>query len=95
VTWLANQTAATIDLMVAYDPSPTWQMEPLRANVDLAVCYYNLSPMMLGLGGGQLTGSAQKIVTIEISEQHLAVQFDAALHARTVAFVQELTGGGN
>jgi hypothetical protein len=41
------------------------------------------------LGGGRLVGKT-KIETLTISEQHLAVQFDRSLHARTVATVKAL-----
>jgi pimeloyl-ACP methyl ester carboxylesterase len=32
-TWLADEHPLTIDLMVLYDPSPAWQMKPLKDNV--------------------------------------------------------------
>jgi hypothetical protein len=36
-TWLANLPAKPkIDLMVLYDPSPTWQMKAIYANVKKA-----------------------------------------------------------
>lgn len=89
-TWIADTIPrATIDLMVLYDPSPSWQMDPISNNVKRAVCYYNRMPLMFGLGGGQLKGTTQ-IETVRIAEQHLAVQFDESLHARTVAEVERL-----
>lgn len=93
-TWLANtRTMAPIDLLVAYDPSPKWQMEPLRSNVRRAICYYNQNPCMPSpygmLGGGKLTGNC-KILTRNISIQHLFVQFDKSLHAATIEAVKEL-----
>jgi hypothetical protein len=80
-----------IDLMVLYDPSPSWQMNPIGGNVRKAICYHNTNPMMLGLGGGQLTGTAP-ITTIDIAEQHLLVQADQKLHQRTIAAVSALAG---
>ena len=97
-TWLANlPQQPRIDLMVLYDPSPSWQMEPIGSNVLRAVCYHNLNPMMPSpfgmLGGGILTivkGATTKIETVSFSEQHLLVQFNTDLHRRTIAEVQKL-----
>jgi hypothetical protein len=85
---------ANIDLMVLYDPSPSWQMEPIGANVKSALCYHNTDPMMFGLGGGVLTDtdSSVPITTIDIAEQHLLVQADQKLHQRTIAAVSALAG---
>lgn len=82
-----------IDLMVLYDPSPKWQMVPLYSNVKRAVCYYNETPHMFGLGGGKVTGMlgyTGEIEILPIAEQHLMVQFDQQLHARTVWEVENL-----
>lgn len=92
-TWLAAQRGV-IDLLVAYDPSPKWQMKPLRENVKKAICYHNTNPEMYvpfigSLGGGELTG-IENIVTIDIAEQHLLVQANQELHAKTIAAVKEL-----
>jgi hypothetical protein len=93
-TWLANYSSKPrIDLMVLYDPSPKWQMQVIDTNVKSALCYYNANPMMPSfngmLGGGRLVGKT-KIETFTISEQHLAVQFDQSLHARTLAAVKQI-----
>ena len=77
-----------IDLLIAYDPSPTWSMASLGNNVAKAICYCNTSPLMLGLGGAQLRG--QSVETVPISEQHLAVQFNESLHKRTIAEIEKL-----
>jgi hypothetical protein len=97
-TWLANTLPMPrIDLMVLYDPSPTWQMRLVGNNVVRALVYHNKNPMMPSfygwLGGGVLTPRAfsrTQIETIDISEQHLAVQFNGDLHKRTIAAVQTL-----
>lgn len=86
-TWIANSARRAINLIIAYDPSPTWQVQHLPSRVKKAVCYYNSTPMMLGLGGGKLTGD--HVETFEIKEQHLAVQFDERLHEITVARIEE------
>jgi pimeloyl-ACP methyl ester carboxylesterase len=80
-----------IDLLVAYDPSPTWSMASLGKNVAKAICYCNSTPLMLGLGGAQLRG--QSVENVPISEQHLAVQFDESLHKRTIAEIEKLGKG--
>jgi hypothetical protein len=91
-TWLANKYQETIiDLMVLYDPSPIWQMQPIHSNVKHAICYHNRTPLMFGLGGGLLTGP--NVVTVNIAEQHLLVQADQTLHNRTLAEVSKLLKG--
>jgi pimeloyl-ACP methyl ester carboxylesterase len=100
-TWLANDKSPRIDLMVCYDPSPSWQMLPIGDNVLKAICYHNLNPMMPSLygmlGGGRLLPSkiagCKIILTRNISEQHLDVQFDQSLHTATIEAVKELSGG--
>ena len=98
--WRATTVANTvkgpkdIDLMVLYDPSPSWNVEPIKDNVKHAVCYQNTEQMwvpFLGyIGGGKLTGKAQKIDIVPITEQHLSVQFDSSLHDRTISLVKSL-----
>jgi len=77
-----------IDLLIAYDPSPTWSMKSLGRNVAKAICYCNSMPFMLGLGGAELRG--ESVETIPIYEHHLAVQFDEGLHSRTIAEIEKL-----
>ena len=94
-TVIANKaTKPVIDLLVAYDPSPPKLIQPIGPNVKQAICYYNSRPMMwwpgIGrLGGGKITGNT-KITTYTIAEQHLWVQLDQTLHARTVAAIKTL-----
>ena len=64
-------------------------MKPIGPNVKRAICYHNQHPLMFGLGGGALTGTTD-IETVDIAEQHLAVQFDQKLHDRTVAAIRSL-----
>ena len=92
-TWLANGVdEPRIDLMVGYDPSPRWQMRQIGGNVKKAICYYNTNPMMPSpygmLGGGWFSG-IDDITTVYISEQHLLVQADQSLHAKTIAAVKK------
>lgn len=97
-TWLANTPSnkiwLPIDLIVGYDPSPSWQMTPLHANVGKAICYYNETPLMLGLGGGKFTAAPQwgckTILTRQVSEQHLLVQGNQELHVATIQSVKDL-----
>jgi hypothetical protein len=44
---------------------------------------------MFGLGGGVLIGTTD-IETVNIAEQHLAVQFDQKLHNHTIDAVRSL-----
>lgn len=88
-TWLADAYKKDIDLMVLYDPSPSWQMEPVYANVKHVVCYQNDTPLMLGLGGGKVEAHTNSSV-FHIAEQHLAVQYNQTLHKRTIDFVSHL-----
>ena len=96
--WCSTLLAASldptmIDLMVAYDPSPANQMQPIGSNVKKAICYYNTSPFFFCLGGGKLTLAAgnatTSLTTVTIAEQHLAVQYDWSLHAQTLAAIKE------
>jgi pimeloyl-ACP methyl ester carboxylesterase len=104
-TWLANMPARPqIDLMISYDPSPRWQMKPIRANVKKALCYHNIKTMWLpglgDLGGGQLVRKApasvdisihdRSINTIDVAEHHMLVQIDQRLHRHTVEAVRSL-----
>ena len=85
-TWLANMAFhPKIDLMVLYDPSPKWQMKSIPVNVKHSVCYHNLRGAVLGLGGGVCRGVG--IETVDINENHLAVQLDESLHQRTIGEV--------
>ena len=72
-----------IDLLVSYDASPKEGVFDLTGtNVKRALCYYNETPLMLGLGGGRITGPQVEEIPIRI--QHFAVQYNQALHDRTV-----------
>jgi hypothetical protein len=100
-TWLANgyfggsypkdaRPRPQIDLMILYDPSPTWSMMALQDNVKRAICYRNVTPLFFGLGGGALVGKNTKIETVDIFEHHLLVQVDSALHQRTIDEVKSI-----
>ena len=86
-----------IDLLIAYDPSPSWNMQPIGRNVRRSICYCNTQkmtvlPLFVGsrrIGGGQLTG--HNVTKVMIRQQHLAVQFDKKLHDRTVKEITKLT----
>ena len=82
-----------IDLMVLYDPSPSWGMEAIGHQAKEAVCYHNLQKMFIPfvgwIGGGVLLGA--NVTTININMQHLAVQFSKKLHDLTVAHVKALS----
>lgn len=99
IMWANWQHVLPVDLMVLYDPSPSWQMEAIGPNVAHVITYQNSAPDMpvpfLGnLGGGvaalQAGNTVTKLERVMIAEQHLAVQNDAKLHAQTVAAVKAL-----
>jgi hypothetical protein len=91
-TWLADlPSKPKIDLMILYDPSPKWEMKVIAANVKRALCYHNITPFFFGLGGGVLAGKNTPIETIDISENHVLVQTDSALHQRTIAEVKRVS----
>jgi len=91
-TWLANERVyppLIIDLMVLYDPSPRWQMEPVGPNVLRAITYQNSMPMGT-LGCGVLVAPHTKLEVVPINEWHLDVQNNQDLHKRTVEAIQAL-----
>jgi hypothetical protein len=94
ITWIANlRPRQRIDLVIGYDPSPTWQMEPLTTNVQKAICYYNPlpCPMFGGLGGGKFAGLPKEdIEIIPICEWHLSVQSEPNLHRHTLRAIAKL-----
>jgi len=87
-TWAANAIARHTDLLVAYDPSPSYQVIRLPIRVNKAICFYNSASFMFGLGGGRLTGDHVKLYPI--AQQHLAVQYNEELHKITLAAIKEL-----
>ncbi len=46
-----------VDLLIAYDPSPTWSVKSIGNNVARAICYCNDLPLFFGMGGAKLRGS--------------------------------------
>ena len=88
-TWLNHDYPATIiDLMILYDPSPSWQMFNINSNVKKAISYHNTTPFFFGLGGGVLVGP--NVTTVDIAMNHMFVQSDLTLHAKTCAEVAKL-----
>ena len=92
-TYLVNFCHQTIDLLIAIDPSPSWQVSKIGNNVKKAICFKNSAPMMPSpfgmLGGGDLVGDTN-IITIPITMQHLFVPRMAIVRERTVQAVLEL-----
>jgi hypothetical protein len=94
-TWLANlPSKPQIDLMVMYDPSPSWGMQVIGPNVKRALCYCNVTPAFFGLGGGVLRGRDTHVETVKIYEQHMLVQIDQTLHQRTIEEVRKASKFG-
>ena len=99
MTILANkmftlQKQEIMDLMVLYDPSPQQWMQPVHKNVKRAFVFQNAAPtwFIYPLGGAHLESGpgGPKIETQMINMNHVAVQYDTALHDRTVAMVKAL-----
>lgn len=87
-TWVAP--GRRVALMVLYDPSPIYQCLHIGANVKRCICYYNQTPMMLGLGGGIVAGVGKNVEVVKIAQQHLSVQFSSELHDMTEQAVRAL-----
>jgi len=83
-----------IDLMVLYDPSPQQWMQRIHANVKRAFVYQNKSPtwFIYPLGGAHLESAPDgpKVEVQMIDMNHVAVQYDTALHDKTVEMVRAL-----
>lgn len=93
-TWMADlPSKPKIDLMICYDPSPAWQMKRIGDNVKRAIMYHNTAPFFFGLGGGVLAG--KQVETVCIAENHMLVQSDMVLHARTVDEVRKEIASGH
>ena len=89
-TWITDYVyPRAIALVVGYDPSPISSMGKFGRNVDCSICYRNATANLFGLGGGIFSGAA-KTGTITINIPHLAVQFNEALHARTLEAIENL-----
>jgi len=82
-----------VDLLIAYDPSPTWSVKSIGNNVVKAICYCNDLPLFFGMGGAKLKGA--NVDTVAITEPHPVVQFDERLHRRTIAEVEKLATSHN
>jgi pimeloyl-ACP methyl ester carboxylesterase len=89
-TWLANIVPrVTIDLMVLYDPSPSWQMKDINGTkVKKCLQYYNTTPLFFGLGSGKADGP--QVTTVNISMQHILVQTSQSLHKRTIEAIKAI-----
>ena len=91
-TWMVSERPKLrVDLMVLYDPSPTWQMKSIAGSgVKHCVCYHNKSPFFLGLGGGEAMGDPGQIEVIDVSENHMVVQADQSLHDKTIKEIAKI-----
>ena len=91
--FFADWCGKTIDLLIAIDPSPAWQVPWIYKNVLKAICFKNSAPMMPSpygmLGGGELVGNTN-ITTIPIAAQHLVVPRLAIVQETIIAAVREL-----
>ena len=84
-----------IDLMVLYDPSPTWKVSlpenRIKSNVKKVISFQNSNPMFGNLGGGVIAWTpGMDVEIVPIAENHMVVQDDMSLHHRTVEEVQKI-----
>jgi pimeloyl-ACP methyl ester carboxylesterase len=88
LTWVSNALPKRrFDLLVAYDPSRWQQQHPPGPNVDRLLLYHNTQWDLWG--NAKIPG--RQVETTEVSTFHLAVQFDASLHAKTIEAIKRLT----
>lgn len=90
-TWVADAVyPRAIDLVVAYDPTVNAPIKSLRENVKRAICYRQTGYVLTSalFGRGVLVGPQVEIVNT--ANDHLLVQFDEALHRRTLAAIEEI-----
>ncbi len=88
--WISLYCDKDIDLGVAYDPS---RLSPLvkdgyqRApRFKKLLCYYNAGAFLFG--GSYYKGSNVELT--HVHNFHLGIQFDGALHAKTLKAIQDL-----
>ena len=86
--WAADAVyPRAIDLVVAYDPTVNAPIKPLRENVKRALCFRQTGYLLTSalFGRGVLVGP--QVEVINATNDHLLVQFDEALHRRTLAAI--------
>lgn len=94
-----GEETAEVDLMILWDPSPSWQMYQIYPNVKQVINFYNTKPMMWvpfigSLGGGQVVlhndNKTTKVTVNPIAIQHMFVQFSSNIHNKTLEYVKAL-----
>lgn len=87
IAFISANVHRQIDLAVAYDPSRQSPINGMPARkVSRLLCYKN-SP---GVYSGGACPAAGRVEVTAINEAHLSVQFDEALHRKTIAAVAAL-----
>jgi hypothetical protein len=90
LTWVSNALPKRrFDLLVAYDPSRWQQQHPPGPNVGRMLVYHNTQWDLWG--NAKIPG--KQVETTEVSTFHLAVQFDSALHAKTIEAIKKVSNG--
>ncbi len=85
-TWISNKVMRHIDLIVAYDPSMWAKVEAAGQNVARLLLYHNNAASNI-LGKAKIPGP--QVETTEISMAHVLVDFNEALHAKTLAGIRK------
>lgn len=94
-----GEETAEVDLMILWDPSPSWEMYQIYPNVKQVINFYNTKPMMWvpfigSLGGGQVMlhqdNKTTKVTVNTIAIQHMLVQLSSTVHSKTFEYVKAL-----
>lgn len=87
-TWVSKAVyPRKVDLIVAYDPSIYSIVTPAPRNVVRGVLYHNNGRSMLG----HAVIPGPQMVTVEVSQGHLSVDYNRNLHQRTLTELRRLT----
>lgn len=86
VTWAAEDFKGVVDLAVCYDPSVLSIVINPGTNVKRLLLYHNndIEPE------GHAVFKGPQVETTQINEFHLAICYDQALHAKTLAAMVEI-----
>jgi len=89
VTMIANRVGSReIDLAVCYDPSQAGVVEQPGGNIKRLLLYHNVSAEPIG----HAVFAGSMVERIEIQTSHLSVDYDEALHQKTLEAIARVMG---
>jgi len=89
VTMIGNRVMPRmVDLAVCYDPSVAGVVEQPGPNIKRLLLYHNLSPEPIG----HAIFAGSMVERSDIQTSHLAVDYDEALHQKTLAAIGQVMG---